>query len=148
MIDSIKKALFAQFNPEETKGIFLSAFSDDKKLLVSQWIVETDRPLRDTVWVLYDDHIKWLLKKLTYIVYDVVVDVIEIHDTNDLWEMSPEEFWIIIADKKDDKTWVILPNTSWVADMKWAIYQLKQKYWIHWTVDIAVFRTERVVVAK
>jgi len=148
MIESIKKALFKKFNPEEKKWVFLTGFSESKIMQISQWVVETDRPIHEVVELVYDEHIEPILKDLQFICIDVVVEIIEIQDPNELWEMSPEEFWLIIIDQDDDITWVILPNTSWVADMKWALYQIKQKYWIHWKADIAVFRTERIVLSK
>ena len=148
MIEAIKKAIFTQFNPEEKKWVFLSWFDESKKLHVSQWVVDTDKPLREVVELLYNEHIKPWLKALQYISVDVVAEIIEIQDPNELREMSPEEFGLIIIDQEDDTTWVILPNTSWIVDMKWALYQIKQKYWIHWKADIAVFRTERIILSK
>ncbi len=148
MIEAIKKAVFKKFNPEEKKWAFLSWFSESKELLVSQWVVDTDRPLREILELLYEEHIEPGLKSLQFISIDIVAEMIEIQDPNELREMSPEEFGLVIIDQEDEKTWVILPNTSWVVDMKWALYQIKQKYWIHGKADIIVFRTERIILSK
>jgi len=148
MIEAIKKAVFKKFNPEEKKWAFLSWFDEAKNLQVSQWVVDTDRPLREILELLYAEHIEPWLKWLQFISVDVVAEIIEVQNPNELWEMSPEEFGLIIMDKEDEVTGVILPNTSWIVDMKWALYQIKQKYWIHWKADIAVFRTERIILSK
>jgi hypothetical protein len=36
MLDRIKKAIFATYNPEEKKGVFISGFSDDRELVFSE----------------------------------------------------------------------------------------------------------------
>lgn len=146
MLELIKKTVYNAFDPSEKKWVFLSWFSKDKKLLLSQWVVDTDQPLEKTLESLYKKFIKPKEKLLHYLAVDVVTEIVELEDPNDVWDMDPTEYGMIVVDTDDDTTGILLPNTDWVADMKWAIYAIKEKYGIHGKVTIAAFRTRRVLL--
>lgn len=148
MIKQVKEVVFKQFNPEEVKGVFLSGFDTNHALVVSQGVLHTDKPLREVLDNVYNAHIADRLKEISYIVVDIVSEIIAVKNPEDIFAMSPEEFGFAVIDTEDDVSGVLLPNTSGVADSKSALYSLKQKYWIHGQVEMYVFRTERVVVAK
>ena len=149
MIDKVKKAVYAIYNPEEEKGCFLSGFSKEKKLVFSQWVVVPTQVLGKTLEELYETYAEPKRKETRYIVCDIVLDVIEYTDTpKDFLALSPEEYWFLAIDKEDDISWVILPHTAWVVDVKSALYDLKKKYGIHGQVELYAFRTRRLVIAK
>ncbi len=148
MLEKIKASLFKEYNAEEKKWVFLSWFTWSKDLLVSQWVCDTDLPLYQTLESIYQEHIEPVIKQLWYIVVDIVVELIELEDTNNIREMDPKEYGVIVVDQEDDKSWVILPNTEWIVDMKWALFAIKKQYWVHGKISIAVFRTERIIFSK
>jgi len=149
MIDNIKKAIYKDYNPEEKKWLFLSWFSKDRKLVVSQWLVFTDNVLSKNIDGLYEAYILPETKHIMYVVCDIVADIVDYSETP--WEflkLSPKEYWFIAIDKEDDLSGVILPNTLGVVDAKSALYDLKKKYGIHGQVELYAFRTKRLVIAK
>ncbi len=148
MIKQIKDEVFKVFNSEEMKGVFLSWFDANKALVVSDWILTTDKPLHDNLDLIYKQYIEDKIKGITYVVVDVVSEITQVKNPEDVFAMSPVEYGFAIVDTDDDLSGVMLPNMSWVADSKSALYSLKQKYWIHGNVEIYVFRTERIVIAK
>lgn len=148
MLEKIKKGVFASYNSEEKKGVFLSWFDENRALLISQWIVFTEKPLHKTIDMVYQETIKKHLKETLYVVCDVVSETIEIHDIKEVLTLSPKEFGFIVIDKKDDASGVILPNTEWVADTQSALSYLKKKYGIHGKVEIFAFRTDRIIISK
>lgn len=148
MLDRCKEVLFKTYNAEEKKWIFLSGFDENKKLVVSQWIVDSDQPLRETIEQVYNKEIAPVLPKLRYIVIDVVNEIISFPDAQKLLTLDPKVYWIVIEDLEDDNIGIILPNIAWVTDMKQVLFDLKKKYWIHGKAAISWFTTTRIIVSK
>ena len=148
MIEKIKKAVFANFNPDEKKGVFLSGFSKDQELITSHGVLHTDTPLHEAIETVYSGYLEKKSKKIRYVVCDVVEEVIDMTHAENLLDLSAEEFGFAAVDTEDELSGVILPNTSGVSDAKSALYDLKQKYGIHGKVEIYAFRTKRIVIAK
>lgn len=148
MLDRCKDVLFKTYNPEEKKWIFLSGFDEHKKLVVSQWIVDSDQPLRESIEQIYNKEIAPSLKAIRYIVLDVVNEIISFPDAQKLLALDPKVYWIVIEDVEDDNIWIILPNIAWVTDMKQVLFNLKKKYWIHGKATISWFTTTRIIVSK
>ncbi|USN55603.1 MAG: hypothetical protein H6765_03275 [Candidatus Peribacteria bacterium] len=148
MLDLIKKALFASYNPEEIKGLFFSGYGEKKELAFSEGVVNTDKPLRELVEDLYESQVKPQLKNFQVLAIDVVSEIIDMADPNEILALSPEEFGFILVSLETDQSAVILPNTSGVADAKSALYDAKKKYGIAGKVELFVFRTERILLAK
>lgn len=148
MLDRCKEQLFKVYNPEEKKGLFLSWFSADKKLLVSMGTVETKKPLRELVEVLYNWYIQPSLDQIRYLSIDIVTEVNSFPEAQQLFSLDPKVYWFIVEDLEDDNVGVILPNTAWVTDTKQVLYDLKKKYNIHGKAAISWFTTERIIIAK
>ena len=148
MLKKIKEALFKIYNSEEKKGVFLSWFDKEHHLLTAEGIVETQKPLHETVDIVYKKAIVPHIKEVMYVACDIVSDIIEIHDIQKVLNLSPKEFGFVVVDQDDDVSGVILPNTAWVADAKSALSYIKKKYGIHGKVEIYAFRTERIIVGK
>ncbi len=148
MLDRCKEVLFKTYNAEEKKWLFLSGFDENKKLIISQWIVDTDMPLRESIEQVYNKEIAPILPKLRYIVMDVVNEIISFPDAQKLLALDPKVYWIVIEDLEDDNIGIILPNIAWVTDMKQVLFDLKKKYWINGKAAISWFTTTRIVVTK
>lgn len=148
MLETIRKKLYETYSPDEKKWVFLSCFNESKQLLFSHGIVNADQALRITLESLYQTYVADYLGEISYIAVDVVAEIIEVVDPKDLPTFSPEEFGFAILDLEDDKSWVILPNTSGADDVKAVLFDLKQKYGIHGRAEIYAFRTQRILFAK
>ena len=111
-------------------------------------MVDTDKPLREVVEQLYTQYIAPQLDTIHYVVIDVVVEIVSFAASNDIFQLDPKEYGLIVEDLWDDTTAVILPNLAWVTDMKQVLYDLKKKYAIHGNAAVSGFKTERIVVAK
>lgn len=148
MREKIKEGLFQIYNPEEKKGLFLSWFSKEKKLLVSDGVVTSDKPLHELIDALYAGYIESKIEDILYVCCDVVTDVIEIIDGAEIVTKSPEEWWFAVVSKETGQSGVILPATSWVTDARSALFYLKKKYAVEGKAEVAVFRTNRIVIWK
>lgn len=148
MREKIKEALFQLYNPEEKKGIFLSGFSKEKKLLVSEWVVSSDKPLHELIDSLYATYLEKKMEDVLYVCCDVVTDIIEIVDGAEVVTKSPEERWFAVVSRETGQSGVILPAMWGVTDARSALFYLKKKYAVEGKADVAVFRTNRIVVGK
>lgn len=148
MREKIKEGLFQQYNPEEKKWLFLSGFSKEKKLLVSEWVVSSEKPLHELIDALYVWYIESKIEDILYVCCDVVTDLIEITDGAEIVTKSPEERGFAVVSKETGQSWVILPATSWVTDARSALFYLKKKYAVEGKAEVAVFRTNRIIIWK
>lgn len=148
MLDTIRKKLYESYSPDEKKWVFLSCFNESKQLLISQWVVSSEQALRTTLESLYQTYVADYLGEISYIAVDIVAEIIEVVDPKDLTMFSPEEFGFAVIDLEDDKSGIILPNTSGADDVKAVLFDLKQKYGIHGRAEIYAFRTQRILFAK
>lgn len=148
MLDRCKEQLFILYNAEEKKWLFLSGFDENKKLIVSIGTVETDKPLRELIEEVYTKSIQPVLEQIRYISIDVVTEVIAFPEAQQVFTLDPRTYWFVVEDLEDDNVGVILPNVSWVTDVKQVLYDLKKKYNIHGKAAISWFTTERILIAK
>lgn len=148
MLEKIKKALYATYSPDEVKGVFFSGFWENQKLVFSQWVVTTDKPLHELLESLYGSFSDEQLKKIRYMVVDIVSDVTEVHDLNEAMQVPTDEFGFAVVATDTTQSGVILPKTAGVSDAKSALFDLKQKYDIHGKAEVFLFRTQRIIVSK
>jgi len=147
MLEKIKKSLFESYGSEEEKWLFLSGFDKDHTLLVSKWVLQTDLPLYELLDTVREE----LGERVTdsiYISVDIVSEIIQLKDSADILTKNPEERWFALVTADGTESGVMLPAIEAVEDAKQALYQIKKKYAIEWDVEVFVFRTERIVVAK
>jgi hypothetical protein len=148
MLDKIKQLMFKTYNSEEQKGLFITTFDAEKKELLSQGVLTTDKPLRELLDSLYASLVEANLQNIMYICIDVVAEVIAINDPTELFSKNPVEFGFCLVDMDDAKSGVVLPNTFGIQDAKSALYYVKKKYGLDGKVEAFVFRTERIIVSK
>jgi hypothetical protein len=144
MLEQIKQTIEKKYKLRDTKGLFISCFDAQGKLLTSQGIVESDKPLEETIQSLYTAHIE-PLKNVKVVTIDVVTTMFEETNIGKIPATSPKMYGFAVVDEKWT-TGMILPNTKWVADAKHALYLIKQKYAIQWKVKIYMFTTDRLIV--
>lgn len=148
MLEEIKKLIYSKYNPEDRIWLFFSLFDDKWNILLSNWVLTTDRTVEDMVNLLYN----WILKKeisrTGYIIIDVVKEVTEQKDVNAFLNMDPKVNWVLLIETSWQKTWVILPNMKWVTSMKQAVAWIKSKYQLQWDVTISTFTVDELVLDR
>lgn len=148
MREKIKDALFQLYNPEEKKGLFLTGFDKDKRVVVSEGVASTEKPLHELIDLVYAGYLEPKIEDIRYVCCDVVTDLIEIVDTAELATKSPEERWFVVLSRETWQSGLIMPGTTGVTDARSALFYLKKKYAVEGKADVAVFRTNRIIVAK
>ncbi len=147
MIDKIKSEISKKYKLSEKKWLFISIFGNNWKLLLSNWVISSNKSLEkaiETLWL-------WIFikeeKNIKAIVVDIVVDSFQETDPVKLAQLDMQKYWIFLSNLEKTKSWVLLPNTTWIADAKHSLYILKQKYpELNWNVLIRAFTTDRFII--
>lgn len=145
MLESIKNQIFSNFSREESKWVFFSLFNKEWKLILSEWVLIPNKNLSELIDNLYYWLVDDLKDQVELFLVDIVLNIFET-DLKDLLASSIKEFWFFIENETWTKTWLILPDIEWVADVKNALYLVKKKYEIEWKVRIYKFRTQRFIL--
>ena len=148
MLEEIKKLIYSKYKPDDKFWIFFSLFDGKWKLLISNWVLTTDKTLEDIINLLYNWMIKKEESKTEHIIIDVVNEITEQKDIASFLQMDPKTNWVLLAETQWWKTWVILPNTKWVTSMKQAIAWIKSKYQLQWDVTISTFTVNELVLDR
>ena len=147
MLEQIKAAVFAKYKPEENRAIFLSLFDANKNLLVSNGVITTDKTLGQLIDILYNA-IVTKHPETQSIVVDIVTETTLQNDVATLLSLSPTDNGLVILDKGDKKSGVILPGTAGITDMKTAIAKTKAKFGLSGEVEMYTFKTEKITITK
>jgi len=146
MLAEIKSELAKHCKPDEKKGLFFSLFDVHGKIIASNGTIETDKTTNELTDLIYNG----LLAKHEHLTKTIVIDIIESYfqetDINKLLSLLTKDYGIFIVNNETKKSWVILPNTKGVNDVKTAITLIKQKYGISGNVSMYSFRSERVTI--
>lgn len=148
MLEEIKKLIYSKYKPDDKLWIFFSLFDGKWKLLISNWVLTTDKTLEDIINLLYNWMIKKEESKTEHIIIDVVNEITEQKDIASFLQMDPKTNWVLLVETQWEKTWVILPNTKWVTSMKQAIAWIKSKYQLQWDVTISTFTVNELVLDR
>lgn len=145
MLEKIQTKLFEKYKKDEKRGLFISLFDADKKLLLSNGVVNTDKSLEELSKTLYEGLVAKQTKAKT-VVLDIVKSITEEHDIAKLSTYSLKEYWLCLIDTNDNKSWILLPNTHAADDFALALKIIKEKNGLGWEVNIYVFTTERIAI--
>lgn len=148
MLEEIKKLIYSKYKPDDKLWIFFSLFDGKWKLLISNWVLTTDKTLEDIINLLYNWMIKKEESKTEHIIIDVINEITEQKDIASFLQMDPKTNWVLLVETQWEKTWVILPNTKWVTSMKQAIAWIKSKYQLQWDVTISTFTVNELVLDR
>ena len=148
MIEKIKELIYNKYKPEDKNWIFFSLFDEKWNLLISNWVLTTDKSLEDMINLLYN----WILKKheskTKHIIIDIVNEIVEQKDVNSFLSMDPKINWVVLAETKWDKTWIMLPKMKWVTSMKQVLAWIKSKYQLQWDVTISTFTVNELILDR
>lgn len=106
--EAIKKAIFAKYKPEETKGMFVSLFDEQKNLLASNGVLATDKPLDQLIDILENGIISKYPAAKTADIF-IIQDVVSQTDVAKLMTVPPEKNGIFMIQKDGQKSGVMLP---------------------------------------
>ncbi len=148
MIEDIKKLIYSKYKPDDKIWLFFSLFDEKWNLLISNWVLTTDKTLDDLIKLLYN----WILKKeetkTKHIIIDVITSINEQTDVNAFLQMDPKVNWVILWEIKWEKTWLMLPNIKWINTMSQAIAGIKAKYQLQWDVTISTFTVDEIILDR
>jgi len=148
MLEEIKKLIYSKYKPEDKIWLFFSLFDEKWNLLISNWVLTTDKTLEEMINLLY----KWILSKqeskTKHIIIDVVNEIVEQKDVAVFLNMDTKVNWVLLAEATWGKTGLILPNTKWITSMKQAVAWIKSKYQLQWDVTISTFTVTELVLDR
>lgn len=146
-LDQVKAAIFAKYKPEEVRAIFLSLFDANKTLLFSNGVISTDKTLGQIVEILYNAIVAKHPETQTVIV-DVVLETTVQTDVATLLALPTIENGVVMIDKIDRKSGVMIPGTDGIPDMKTALTKIKEKFGLAGDVEMYTFKTDKITINK
>ncbi len=142
MLEKIKAILSENYDLNDARGIFISLFDENKKLLCSNGVLFTDKSL--------DEVISWLYPALIanqptsrFVGIDIVLDIQQETNPQQIANINTKKYWIYVHSQGSDTSWVILPNTEKINDISSAVQAIKEKTKIGGQAEIYTFTTER-----
>lgn len=141
------KNQIAQILPLTNKvGLFVSAFDEAGKLLISNGVVKTDRSL-DT---LVDNFYHGILSKYEAQIKTVIIDIVDQiqlqNDPNELVKISMKEWGLFLVQAEGQNSGVMLPSTKGVDTVQQALAAIKAKYNLTSQVSVFIFKTKRIKI--
>lgn len=141
MLEKIKNMIKENYALDSSYGLFLSWFDKNDTLLLSHGVLETDKPLLETIDLIY----QWLFVKheagIHRVLVDMVVDVVQESDIQKIVWYDPIKYGFAVV--SDETRGVVLPNTAWISTAKDALGILKKKHAITGKAYIYIFETSR-----
>jgi len=126
MLQNIKNLLYKTYSPKDCIGVFFSAFDKTGKGIISNGVIETDKPLDALLDLFYNGMLKVQEANIAGIVFDFVMNITPQQDINAFLQLSPKENGVILTSMQDGKTGILLPDTQGISTMQQAIACIKQ----------------------
>ena len=146
MIDQIRIELSKKCKADDKKGLFFSLFDDKGKILTSNGVIETDQNINQLTDFIYKDSLAKFESTTKTVVIDIIQSYTQETDINKLLTLSTKDYGVFLVNNDTKKSWVILPDTKGVTDVKSALTLIKGKYGISGNVSMYSFKTERVTI--
>lgn len=146
-LEAIKTAIFQTYKKEDQKGMFFSLLDGNQILLASNGVVATDKPLDQLIDILYHGIVDKHLETQT-VIADIILDIIPQTDVAALLSLSPTDNGILMINKSDKKSGIMLPWTAEVPDMKTALTKIKAKFGLAGDVEMYTFKTGKITITK
>lgn len=144
MLELTKTKLLSFYDKTDKLWLFFSLFDANNNLLLSNWVLVTNKPLPELVEIIYHALLSKVEKQTKAIAIDIVKEINLQPDIQKLLTFSTKEYWIFVINKQTNISGVVLPDTEWIADIRWALALLKQKYGLSGNVEISSFTTRRI----
>lgn len=145
MLEKIKEQITKYCSLQESKWIFMSCFDNNNNLVVSNWVLYTDKPLDKVIEMIYHGLIE-KNNNINKIVCDVVTRVEQKHTIDEINSINIAIQGICIQTIDNSKSWVLLPWTVWVINIQEAFNTIKKKNNIDGNINIYSFNTQRLEI--
>jgi len=147
VLEQIKTQLTSQWVSLQSKvWVFFSAFDGEGKLLASNGVIKTDRPLEQILQSFYMGILKKFEPSVKKIIFDFVEEIRLQNDPNVLIKLPLDQYWLFLVEGEWQNSWVMLPNTKGVTSIQEALTAIKKKYNLNNQVSVFVFKTKKVWV--
>ena len=143
MLEKIKKTVFQKYNKTDTRWVFVSGFDKTNKMIISSWVLYTDKSIEELIETLFHGLIE-KHNNIAYIIIDIVTETVDVNNIGEIQSISLKDYWILIS--TENKSWVILPNTKWIENIQETIQIIKEKNWLTWNAKIIKFKTDRLMI--
>lgn len=145
MIEIIKEKISKNYNLDENKWFFVSCFDINNNLILSNWVLITDKSLNKVIDMIYH----WLIEKnnnIKTIICDIVTSTQQKATLEEVNNINLSNEGICIQTIDNSKSWVLLPWTSWIHNIQEAFNAVKKKNNIEWNINIYSFKTDRITI--
>ena len=96
MIEKIKEIINTKYNQQDTKGIFFSWYDKDKNMILSSWVINTDKPLQKVSEMLYHGLIE-KHNEILYIRCDIVETIQPITSMEEVERIDMKKYGICLV---------------------------------------------------
>ncbi|MEF2175238.1 MAG: hypothetical protein V3575_02095 [Candidatus Absconditabacteria bacterium] len=146
MIDILKRNIFKKYSSDELKGLFLSGYDSSGKILFSNGVLNSDKPLGELIDYLYYLNFESNKDNIADLVIDIVIQNFEVTNPQDILSLSMKDYGLYVYGLSGNQGGIMLPNTSEVADVRQALQLVKSKNSITDKVKVFAFKTDRIVI--
>lgn len=141
MLDRILTSVSSLYSLDTVTWVFLSCFDKNNFLLWSHGSLQTQKPLKDVLPILYGS---LNTESISYVAIDIVEDIKEHKDKESFLKLNMLSRGLFVLSWA--KSWVMLPATLGVNSSVEALSFIKQKYNISGRVRLFSFATKRIIV--
>lgn len=145
MLEKIKEQITKYYNLQESKWIFMSCFDNNNNLVVSNWVLYTDKPLDKVIEMIYHG----LIEKKTNInkiICDIITKIEQKNTIDEINNINISIQGICIQTIDNSKSWVLLPWTIWIHNIQEAFNNIKKKNNIDGNINIYSFDIQRIEI--
>lgn len=146
LLPSILEYVWKKHTLTDSAGIFISCFSSSWSLLISNWVLVTDKPLQKVIEMIYNGLIAQQENTIHTIICDIVTHIEEKTTIDSLNSIDISTQGICIQTIDNAKSSVLLPWTIGIHNLPEAIATMKKKYTIDGNINIYSFSTDRISI--
>lgn len=146
MIEKIKIQIAQIVSLTSKVWLFVSAFDENGKLIISNGVMKTDRSIEQLIESFYQGILKKKESEIKSLIFDIVDQLQLQNDPNILVKLSMKERGIFLVESEWQNSGVLLPNTKGVDTIQQWLSMIKQKYNLKSQVSVFIFKTKRVAI--
>ena len=146
MLEKIKNQIAKVIPLQSKNGLFFSAFDTQGQLLLSNWVIKTDRSIEQLLSSFYQGLLQKSENKIKKLIFDLVQEIKLQNDPNTLVKLSMKERGLFLVQGEGQNSGVILPNTKGIDTIQQALAAIKQKYQLTSQVSIFIFKTQKIQI--
>lgn len=145
MIEKIKEIINSKYNQQDTKGIFFSGYDKDKNMIISSWVMHTDKPLEKVTEMLYHGLIE-KHSEILHIRCDVVETIQPVISMEEVEKIDMKKYGVCASTVDYSKSGVVLPWTIGIHNASEALSFIKKKHNLFGNINIYTFTTDKYFI--